>query len=284
MATPETKTTERDFLKTIWSCKEPKIACRLSEINQFGLVGIKSSLSGVASRFVPPEPAPSWDDIQRAMDAIAKVIGNTLGVEFKYLYKAVKLMYKPHFQVLKMVEASFDKYWDTISFTRWSLDVTSVLKEKVQSYLKGTGEFDFKTYLTYFNQLEPSSFNKEMESLRLAASILAEFDSLLLNDIKELFIAITKGLAQMPKLPKPTTKPDQIALGSLLNDLQYLYLELNRAPMINQLVGDLTSHYDSWRIVEGPGRFAVENFPSTIIELEVALKKALDEINRLTSF
>ncbi len=279
----QTNITERDFLKSVWACKDPKVVCRLSEINAFGLSGIRSSLNNVNSRFQPVDPGPSWETIEKTMDAFATLIGKVIP-PFKAMYKAQKLFYKPHFQVLKMFDKCFEKYWDTIGFLQWALDTTNIITDKTSSYVRGTGEFSFAGFAPTAYGMNDGQLKEYMSSLRLTSGILSEFDQMLLGDIKEFVIAVTKGLEQLSKVKPAENSIDSIALNRIQEDLTYLYLAFDRQPNLQSWVGSLRHHYDSWRMLENTGRLPFEDYSSLFVKFEAALTDADNSITNLRTF
>jgi hypothetical protein len=273
--------TKQDFLNAIYACGDADLKCRMDRIESFGLAGMRDALSGVSTAYKAPTPGPSLDTIEKLMAPIYKWLGNTLGQPFKLYQKAFKLYYKPHFKVLKMMEKSMDRYWGAIDFLSWSMETVIYLQEKIDSYTRSTGNFDFQSYLIHFNKLEGQNFDNALKQLRLTSNLIAEFDAELLADLKELVATLNKGIDEVLKLKPAETVPDQIALGRVSQDLQMLYIDTS--PHFRTSVDRLLKHYESWRLVDGGKRSTIASFSADITQFERRLKLSIEKVQKLMS-
>lgn len=257
--------------------------CKLNQIRTYGIGGIRNALTNVPMTFQKKPPGPSMDDINRAIEPIVGWLGKVLGTQFKLYLKAFKIYYKPHFKVLNMLEKSFDQYWDGIQFLSWSLDLLIQLEQKTESYLKATGLYDFQKYMGYFSALSDSEYNVALKNFRLSAAVMAEFDSELFGDIRELLIPLNKGLEEILRLPPAQTISDRIALRRLLTDLDMGYVS-STVSKLTSTVDGLRTHFDSWRTVEGANRMPFPSIRSELIHLQGKYESVMTQVRQLGNF
>lgn len=241
---------EQNFLSALRSCPDPGIRCRLDFIREYGLTGIKGSVRGFHSEPPQKDPAPSFTTIERAMKIVQKIMGHFLGQPFKMANQGVNLAYKAHFKVLKEFDKTMDRYWSSIEFARWVGQTLVELPKPINAYLHETGMFDFRKFATYFMALPESNFQARLSELRSAGQILSDFDRALLEDLEELFIAMDLGLDQVMNAKAAQTTVDQVALGSLISEIQLAYLNVDAE--LSKTIGRLKQHYGSWNSIETP--------------------------------
>ncbi|MEZ4749586.1 MAG: hypothetical protein R3B54_02855 [Bdellovibrionota bacterium] len=239
--------TEQDFLTALKNCPPPDLHCRLEHVRQFGIAGIRASARGFSSEPPQKNPAPSYATIERAMKIVHAIAGYFLGPPYKAVSRSLNLAYKGHFKILKDVNKSIERYWDSIAFVRWVGETLLGLPEPLRTYISETGNFDFRKYGAYFVQVPNEVFQSRLEELNNAAAILEDFDRVLLEDLEELFTVMYEGLLQIQKLSPASTTIDLIAIATLNRDVQLTYLSTQND--LRHTIKMLISHHDSWQSV-----------------------------------
>lgn len=123
---------ETDLFDALRRCTAPKLGCQIEQVHSFGLGGLERSF-GSLPLGGPAKAGPSFSTIEKAMNLVSLGVGYFLGKEYKLAQKAFKLVYYPHFKVLKMFDKTNEKYWDALSYTRWILDAHQHLEKQVKS-------------------------------------------------------------------------------------------------------------------------------------------------------
>lgn len=233
---------EQELFSALRRCQAPKLRCQIDQISTFGMMGLKQDFGSRYFEYVPPKSGPSFTTIERAMNLIFSLAGRFLPPQLKLATKAFKLVYKPHFKVLKMFDQTFERYWDAISYLRWLAATTDGLAKAVREYVFLTGQLDLREVMIYLGPMPPATADRELQRIKSASELLFEFDRALLADCIEWVRAGTAELKKLNELKSAETKVDSIALFSAVREIELLGLNDNMAQTLERLV----SHCSSW--------------------------------------
>lgn len=276
----------KDLLRDLHDCKIDKFECRLDVMLSRGVDGLRDIISLDLRNPVHGSPVKS-KFVKRLVDLFVKGLAREMTQP--KLFGAFRILYWPHFKIIRLSEDMYDKYWDTFEFLDWMKEVNNSLSQTLIFYHILLQEFPQQIAAEYMiSDVSPVQHQQRLKQYKELIYIFSFISKSLLTDISSLFDLYIKSLETCKDIKQATTKIDQIALHKRVEDLQ-IYIQKQKK-LLEQIESMLSTIFDKKNYLRADilnltaklseTRAKVLKINQLLVETKTNLEKVVQEIRK----